>query len=596
MIISINVFDQKAFMDMNLRHHANLEKVLQYFSANVSDFEACLKANPFFAHLRNSKLQTPLHILAGTINGDVNLLMVNALIAAGADVNALDIKDSTPTHDAIIADNKLIAKRLLDKSGVFILNKQIQDKISTNHQDELYVALKAIIDKNQEKIETAKMSDPKRIIEIAYVDSESTHDRLEHMLDLGADPNYWSTEFGENVTALHAVSTWKMTPRLRTVELLLSRDAKPGFSLHQILSSPNSKFDEIFELVELLLRHEADINARDAALRSPLYVASGLHQKPELRFRLMKLLLEHGADPNYNPSKIHCYTHPLHIVASYHPLDVASFKLLIEHGANPLLRDRNGRSVIEILIILRSDNLELIRYLFDTLNAEIKAETATIVLSYMCVTFDDIDCPNEGQLIIIKNLVKMLLKYGANPNGRQDSTDYDNPITNIISSFNLNIQIKCKLTRMLLRHGADPELIESESIAELKKTRSDVLNSGRVELLKMLITYGRMFDVVTDITDDIWNLSDGISALIDIVLQIKAQGIMYERVHRQIIKSHNQIMWHPDRIRTRIQLIQTKLTLETYNYWLENESGWLEYFGIYDYDSFVTKMRHECLK
>ena len=88
------------------------------------------------------------------------------------------------------------------------------------------------------------------------------------------------------------------------------------------------------DVVELLIKYKADVNARDGYGMTPLHIAAyyGYAQ-------VAKLLLDNGADPNVIDN---FGLAPLHRACSERRLEVV--KLLVEYGADVNIRDHYGNT------------------------------------------------------------------------------------------------------------------------------------------------------------------------------------------------------------------------------------------------------------
>jgi Ankyrin repeats (3 copies)/Ankyrin repeat len=92
---------------------------------------------------------------------------------------------------------------------------------------------------------------------------------------------------------------------------------------------------EQFTVLQILLTHHADVNARDSDDQSPLHY---LLQRKHLK--VVRLLLEHGADVN-SKAMDHGFT-PLRLLSGIDG-DVEVAQVLLEHGADPNVRSSTGR-------------------------------------------------------------------------------------------------------------------------------------------------------------------------------------------------------------------------------------------------------------
>ncbi len=156
-------------------------------------------------------------------------------------------------------------------------------------------------------------------------------------------------------------------------------------------------FHRVAEL--LITSYSQDVNVSSDDSFTPLHVAS-----IEGRFTVVQVLLKHQADVNartkYNWAPLHftsLYTH--------HQLEVA--RLLIEHGAHVNLKGDSGETPLSLLS-MKDENLEVAEMLLEhgadpNIRLEYHIEPLYAALRY-------------GNL----GLAQLLLKHGANPNTRDD--------------------------------------------------------------------------------------------------------------------------------------------------------------------------------
>jgi hypothetical protein len=92
------------------------------------------------------------------------------------------------------------------------------------------------------------------------------------------------------------------------------------------------------EVVEFLLAHKAEVNAKAGDLSTPLYLAAVYDRRD-----IAEVLLAHGADPN---AKDHEGDTPLHLAAEHGFADVA--ELLLAHGADVNAVDSDGMTPLHM--------------------------------------------------------------------------------------------------------------------------------------------------------------------------------------------------------------------------------------------------------
>jgi ankyrin repeat protein len=131
---------------------------------------------------------------------------------------------------------------------------------------------------------------------------------------------------------LNSINNWGGTPlmaayssrRLGVIRLLLEHGA-----------NPDMRYDEV---IELLLRHKADVNARDDHTWTPLHWASASGS-----VEVVQLLLEHGA--NINAQNRHRITPLYRAWENGHP-DVV--RVLLERGADVHIRGFNNQTPFQM--------------------------------------------------------------------------------------------------------------------------------------------------------------------------------------------------------------------------------------------------------
>ena len=99
------------------------------------------------------------------------------------------------------------------------------------------------------------------------------------------------------------------------------------------------------EIMEVLVKNGADVNARDIFNRTPLHRYLFIH----INIEAMKFLIENGADVNARDKWLKTPAHM--IVSSFRKEDsIKALGLLLFHGADIDARDEDGKSVRDYLI------------------------------------------------------------------------------------------------------------------------------------------------------------------------------------------------------------------------------------------------------
>ena len=92
-----------------------------------------------------------------------------------------------------------------------------------------------------------------------------------------------------------------------------------------------------------LIRHGADVTARDDTHSTPLHIASSKDKESAL---FVDLLIRHGADVNALNRE---GSTPLHVAASSRlALESTIVRLLLRHGANVDATDSKGRTPLDV--------------------------------------------------------------------------------------------------------------------------------------------------------------------------------------------------------------------------------------------------------
>ncbi|KAH9987410.1 ankyrin repeat-containing domain protein, partial [Russula vinacea] len=131
----------------------------------------------------------------------------------------------------------------------------------------------------------------------------------------------------------------------QTAKFLCDNGAHPDIGGYEDTTPLTSAaFNGDLEMVQVLLKYKADINARDTHGGTPLHSAShgDTWKDPHIASSLSKvarLLLEHGADVN---ARTNHQSTPLHEAVKYGRVEVV--RVLLHHGADVGAKDDNGRT------------------------------------------------------------------------------------------------------------------------------------------------------------------------------------------------------------------------------------------------------------
>jgi len=222
------------------------------------------------------------------------------------------------------------------------------------------------------------------------------------------------------------------------------------------------------ELAELLLKHGADPNARDAVGNTPLYYAAVFCcvEVAELLLRhgadvkrgnplyeavsggcraVAELLLRHGADPNMEDG----WGIPLH--AAVWRGDAMLVELLLRHGADPNVRDSAGNTALHKAVEYGVTDIAavLLRYGADPNARNKEGRTPLHVAAMRCQ----------------RDLVELLLRHGADLNARDARGG-----TPLYYAANCHVEV----VRILLAAGAAPDAKAAAEAAG--RCRFDVLD------------------------------------------------------------------------------------------------------------------------
>jgi ankyrin repeat protein len=232
--------------------------------------------------IRGRDNRTLLH--AASAKGDVDI--AQWLLAHGADANSQANKREIPLHLAA-RDGHFEFVQMLLRHGIIV------DAKNEDYRTSLHLA------------------------------SEGGHvEIVQLLLQHGADV---ATQDRTYSTPLHLASSWVS---VKTARFLLEHrtDVKAKNDRYGVYRrKPNANT----ETIQVLLKHGADVTARDNTHSTPLHLASS-KRSPEI----VQLLIKHGADVNALDGNRKM---PLHLASSEGSPEIA--RILIEHGADVTTRN-----------------------------------------------------------------------------------------------------------------------------------------------------------------------------------------------------------------------------------------------------------------
>ena len=260
---------------------------------------------------RDKYERTPLHIWHREANYEVHFPIFNALVEAGADINARDKSGRTMLFYA--ARNSSTSNYAWSKKIVEVLIEQ--GKMDPNARD----------------------NDGDTPLHGAA--STGTLSAVDALIKAGANPNIHGGDVG--YTPLHWAAG-RREANLAVVGALIKAGADPKARsklgrtpLHDAVSDPNNsspqEMHDYFSVVDILIRAGANPNAREANGETPLHMAS--RRRNPADSSVVEALIKAGADSAATDK--HRMT-SLHKVAIYNngPSVVAIVKALIEAGAD----------------------------------------------------------------------------------------------------------------------------------------------------------------------------------------------------------------------------------------------------------------------
>ena len=233
-------------------------------------------------------------------------------------------------------------------------------------------------------------------------------------------------------------------------------------------------YDILSDMLEFLLTHGADVNARDDTFNGSLHVAEDFI----LRRPLVTRLLKHGVDVN---SQNKDGKTPLHVLLEAWILDeededdaLNHARLLLEHGAEVNIRDKDNQT--PLLVAMELNWFEAARILIEHgADANTKNKSGKTLL-HMLLSVSNIDDALDH--------MRLLLKHGAEVNKGDN---------NNLTPLHLAIlRNQFSLAGILLEHGADANAESDIGCTPLHiLSESDIKDERHIlNLVQLLLKHG----------------------------------------------------------------------------------------------------------
>jgi len=169
------------------------------------------------------------------------------------------------------------------------------------------------------------------------------------LLEAGADPNVQTYTTNEYLSG-----EWGQTKADGAMERLRPRGDRTALHVALCVDDPSR------EMVQLLLKNDADVNVRDLDNRTALHLALDFQENVNgVDLEIAELLLGHGADPSLGSNEIGMANGCIH--AAVDSGDVAALSLLLRHDVSHSTAGRGGWT--PLALATRTGNIKAIQAL-----------------------------------------------------------------------------------------------------------------------------------------------------------------------------------------------------------------------------------------
>ncbi|KAK1636510.1 ankyrin repeat-containing domain protein [Colletotrichum phormii] len=260
------------------------------------------------------------------------LLVLDRLIASGADVNVQNTAQDTALHQALNRRQIPTSLALLSSGARWkIKNANGTTVLHTAVRNSAYLVVQYLLDKGADPNARDKWGQTPLFKACHPADKDGKKANVDLktirlLVERGADPTLgaWkngSTPIHELASSGHAKELEIMAKAAKTLELPLSGDAQGRTPL--LIAVRNKHSDAI----DVLIKYKANVNARETSKDNTVPTALW-HAAWNPDLSIATKLLEAGADPNAKGNDITI----LHLAATQHWLELA--KLLVKYKAD----------------------------------------------------------------------------------------------------------------------------------------------------------------------------------------------------------------------------------------------------------------------
>ncbi|KAK4077056.1 uncharacterized protein Triagg1_4023 [Trichoderma aggressivum f. europaeum] len=433
---------------------------------------------------------------------------VKLLLHGGVDINMQDGRNETAIHMVVSTGDERILKLLLERGAD--VNAGIHEYLGTPIQRACWIEknyttqfINMLLDKGADpnirggRFGTALQAacailSTEGSPESPYFRRGLRYDRHSYntivisrnirlLIDHGADVNVQGGEYG---TALHALAGSREPETGQLIELLLSNGAKVnrlsdwGTALHVACH------EGMIETIQLLLDHDADVNAIGGRFGTPLQAAvtsmglrlttkDTLARERELILEIVELLLERGAEINQKGGK---YGTALQAAYANEYVDMKLIRLLLNHGADVTAEGGHHETMLAAACSNPEIGLESVQMLLDRgadVNARGGADGTALIVA----------C-KRGNL----ELMQVLVGYGADVNAKGPQGQ-----TALTTAFyNGNYGFISSVVKLLLEKGVDVNAEDEDGRTPLMLS---CYEKERLELVKLLLKEGAHVNV-----------------------------------------------------------------------------------------------------